>query len=250
VAISANQCRVNVDKPGGENSLITFYPQPVTAGTDLSKTVGAVGDAIGKAIGAVVKPPKKGKKPKSPPTLIPLPPRPPVGVGNLGAAVAVSFLQKNGSLIPISTPPAKIISENAGQVIGQNGASVVGQNGASVIGQNGATIISENGGQIFAPKFAGAAASRSGQATTAKKRKGKKGRTVTYLLGQYSATMNGTAQTPTLALTGVGRQLLRRIGKLNGKRKKRIVPKATLVEVFQPQDKGDSGGTYTEFELK
>jgi hypothetical protein len=239
-AISANQCRVTVDKPGGESSLVTFYPQPALSAEQVRQLLAAVFAAISRAMGGVVVPPKKGN-PSPPPAQLVLPPFVPPGAGQVGGAWMGNVRTVNG--IPVTTPPppAKIVEAAKGSLIGSDGGSLIGSDGGSLIGSDGGSLISDKGvGRRGALPLA----------ASAKKKKKKKPKAKTVVLGTYVMPTDGSSIQPVLRLTPAGRKLLQRIGALNKKRKKKVVPNTSFLQVFQPEDKGAYGGAVTNIKLK
>lgn len=240
VSIASNQCRVTVDKPGGESSTVSFYPQPALSAEQVRQLLAAVFDAISKAMGGVVVPPKKGK-PTKPPGQLVLPPQVPPGVGLVGGAWMGNVKTNKGIPVITPPPPAKIVETARAALLGSDGATLIGSDGGTLLGSDGGTLIGSDGGtRRGAPPLA----------ASAKKKKKKKPKAKTVVLGTYVMPTDGSSIQPVLQLTSAGRKLLAKIGAKNRKRKKKIVPNTSFLQVFQPQDKGASGGAVTNIKLK
>ena len=241
VAISVNQCRVTVDKPGGESSLITFHPQPAVSAEQIRQLLASVATAISNSLGASLGGGGGRKNPPKPPAQLVLPPKVPPGVGELGAVVAGSFKNIKGKPVPVTSPPGKVVELAKGALIGSDGATMLSDGGGGLIGSDGATLIGSDG------------ATRRGAlplAATAKKKKKKKAKAKTIVLASYVMPTDGSSVQPVLKLTAAGRKTLAKIGALNSRRKKKIVPNVAYLEVFQPQDNSGSGGALTNVRLK
>jgi hypothetical protein len=241
VAIGGNQCRVTVDKPGGEFSTVTFYPGPALSAEQVRQIVAEILNLISRSFHNVVSPPRNGNPPKTPAQLL-MPPQIPPAAGNVGGFWAGDQKIVNG--VPIITPPPtdKLVQAAKGKLVGSDGGTLIGSDGATLIGNDGTTIgLIGNDGTTRRGALAVA---------SAKKKKKKKPKAKTVVLGTYVMPTDGSSIQPVLRLTPAGRKLLAKIGALNRKRKRKIVPNTSFLQVFQPEDKVGTGGAVTNIKLK
>lgn len=238
---SANQCRVTADK-AVENSLITFHPKPDVSAEQMRKGLDAAADAILKGIGAAV---SGGKGPSKPPAQIVMPPVIPPGSGGVGGLLTSIVKRPIAGAPNLGVPPpAKIVEDAKNKLVGSDGGSLLSDAGGGLISDKGGGLISDAGSGVQA------SASRAVAAAVSAKKKKKKPKAKTVVLGSYVTRTDGSSIQPVLQLTAAGRKLLARIGALNKRRKRKIVPKTSFLQVFQPADNGSWGGAVINLKLK
>jgi len=223
------QCRVTVDKPGGEDTLVTFYPEPgLAAGQMVSGLDAAISAAHTALINGVI------SGALAIPGAITMPGVPPPGAGTVGGLLTgIVRTNPNFPNVPNLGPshPHEIIEDAMQHGLSGPDPTLVSSTGAAL------TPAQPN------PMRAVPAA------VSAKKKKRKKPKTI--VLGTYVTPTNGRSLVqPVLQLTAAGRKLLARIGALNKRRKRKIVPKMSFLQIFQPADGGSSGGAVINFKLK